>query len=275
MSIMVFDSGVGGLTVASEIRKKLPHIPMAYVSDNGYFPYGEKNVEQLKTRVLQIVKKSINTIQPTVIIIACNTASTVALPLLRQEISIPIVGVVPAIKPAALLSKNNLISVISTHITASSDYIETLINTYAQHCQVIVSSTECLVKEAENKVAGQPVNLNTIKNKLEEIHSNTQVKKPDVLVLACTHFPLLKQEISCFIPNHTHIIDSGKAIAERVHDILTTNNTDINTISNTAKPTIHLPTCHYYMTAQSNLNTLCKSTVESWLHCTVNFKYLR
>lgn len=267
---MIFDSGVGGLTVAAQIRKKVPYANITYISDNAYFPYGKKTVEQLKNRVIYILKKSVLIIQPDVIVIACNTASTIALDLLRQEIDIPIIGVVPAIKPAANLSKKEVISVVGTNITASSHYVKELITKYAAHCKVIIKSSEILVLEAEKKIAGQKVNLNNIKNEIDRILITKEAKTPDVLVLACTHFPLLSQEISNCLPDNIQIIDSGKSIANRVYEILkTTGFIELNIKLNS-----ELLSCDYYMTEKKQLTRLCKDTVEKLLNCSVNFKVM-
>ena len=263
---MVFDSGVGGLTIASQIRRKIPHAHITYISDSGYFPYGRKPVAQLQKRVLDVLKQSVDIVQPDVIVIACNTASTIILDKLRLEFSIPIVGVVPAIKPAAALTVTGVIAMIGTEITASSQYVDELITKYAGNCSVIVENSEALVLEAESKIAGRAVNLNAVKKEIEKIMLNQQAETMDVLVLACTHFPLLAQEIADYLPKNIQIIDSGIAIANRVCELLgKPNNTEQNTV---------MLESDYYLSDKVHFQNICTKAVEEVIGCRVNLKAL-
>ena len=216
--VLIFDSGVGGLSVYQEIIRKNTNINSFYLFDNACFPYGELDddflIERLTALLLSFVKKH----HIDLIIIACNSASTVALDALRSYLSIPVVGVVPAIKPAARLTKNGVVGLLATPATIRRDYTSLLINEFAADIEVLkIGSTE-LVKLAEEKLHGFEVD----KKRLQKILEPWSIlqKKPDTLVLGCTHFPLLKNEITSCFQNRIQLVDSGKAIANRVYQLL-------------------------------------------------------
>ncbi|MCW8994930.1 MAG: glutamate racemase [Psychromonas sp.] len=216
--LLIFDSGVGGLSVFQEIMDKNPHINSFYLFDNACFPYGELDdnflIQRLTTLLLSFVKQH----HVDLIVIACNSASTVALSALRRHISIPVVGVVPAIKPAARLTKNGVIGLLATPATIRRNYTSLLIKEFAADIEVLkIGSTE-LVKLAEDKLHGLAVDMTHLQKILEPWL--TLQNKPDTLVLGCTHFPLLKNEISSCFQSEVKLIDSGKAIAERVYQLL-------------------------------------------------------
>ena len=216
--VLIFDSGVGGLSVYQEIIQKNPNINSYYLFDNACFPYGELEDSFLSQRLTELIIAFI-TIQPVdLIVIACNSASTVALDSLRSHLSIPIVGVVPAIKPAAQLTKNGVIGLLATPATIHRRYTSKLIEQFASENSVLkIGSTE-LVKLAEAKLHGLKVD----QGKLSKILAPwlTLQIKPDTLVLGCTHFPLLKDEISECFNHQVSLIDSGKAIANRVVQLI-------------------------------------------------------
>jgi len=261
-SVLVFDSGVGGLTVASEIRQRLPGVCLSYVSDTGYFPYGKKPLPRLRQRIITIVKKAVNQARPDIVVVACNTASTIVLDELRQEIALPVVGVVPAIKPAAALTASGVVAIIGTRITAGSDYLDTLIHTYAGNCRVIVENSEALVLEAEKKIAGAQVDREIIRQEISRLMQYRGAESADILVLACTHFPLLAQEISSCLPPDIKMIDSGAAIANRVGQLL-------GRPPAPGQSPLH---CDFYVsTPEHNYNT---TQVETLLAAQVRFKVL-
>lgn len=216
--VLIFDSGVGGLSVFQEIIHKNPNINSFYLFDNACFPYGELEddflIKRLTGLLLSFVKK-----QPVdLIVIACNSASTVALDALRSHFFIPVVGVVPAIKPAARLTKNGVIGLLATPATIKRDYTSLLINEFAADIEVLkIGSTE-LVKLAEEKLHGFDID----KKRLQKILEPWTIlqKKPDTLILGCTHFPLLKSEIKNCFKNRIQLVDSGEAIASRVYQLL-------------------------------------------------------
>ncbi len=215
-TVLVFDSGVGGLSIANAIMTKLPYVSIKYVSDNEAFPYGTQAEHELLARTLNVLKTAQPIIQAKVIVIACNTASTIVLPALRAEFSIPIVGVVPAIKPAAALSTTKTIGLLATPGTVSRPYTDQLITDFASHCEVIKFGSGRLVTMAEEKLRGIAVNPNELHELLAPLH----LSKIDTAVLACTHFPLLTSELSESLPHIKHWVDSGDAIARRVSEFV-------------------------------------------------------
>ena len=219
-AILVFDSGVGGLSIVAEIIKKNPKLDIDYVFDRDFFPYGSKSESDLVPRVIAILTAAIAQTQPAAIVIACNTISTMALAQLRQQFQQPIIGVVPAIKPAAALSQTNAIMVLGTERTTRSHYIEKLIADHAGYCHVQLFPAKRLVVAAEEKVMGSTSYLDGVAKELSAITEVIKVNHCDVLVLACTHYPLLLAEISALLPTHIQVIDSGEAIANRVQVIL-------------------------------------------------------
>jgi len=191
---LVFDSGVGGLSVVEEIRKHLPDVSLDYVADDVFRPYGEKTVEALLERLPALISTLDIMLQPDVIIVACNTASTTALAAMREQVKTPIIGVVPAIKPAAEMSLTQKIAVLGTPGTVRRRYVDDLIERFASDCHVkLVGSLE-LVNLAERKLSGETIMLSDIQNETRRIFSNVDDQDIDIVVLACTHFPLLREE---------------------------------------------------------------------------------
>lgn len=217
--ILIFDSGVGGLTIHAAIAARLPAEHYIYACDNAAFPYGPKTEEELVERVHNVLDVLIARYQPKLIVVACNTASTVALPRLRSHYAQPIVGVVPAIKPAALLSRTKIIGLLATPGTVRRAYTDQLISDFAGHCTVLRIGSSELVHLAEQKLRGHSIDIEPLRNLLTPFFDSTPV---DTIVLGCTHFPLLKTELSAAVPQAVQWIDSGDAIAERVIGVLTT-----------------------------------------------------
>lgn len=217
-SVLVFDSGVGGLSVYKEITFMLPEQHIIYAFDNEAFPYGELADDVLIHRVCHMVCAICEEREVALVVIACNTASTIVLSPLRELLSIPVVGVVPAIKPAARLTKKKAIGLLATPATIKRDYTSQLVKNFALGSSVkMVGSTE-LVEMAEDKLRGLAVNSLLLEKILQPF-----VNEVDCLVLGCTHFPLLKEEIMCVLGESCFIIDSGKAVAERVVWLLSEN----------------------------------------------------
>ena len=217
---LIFDSGVGGLSVVAEIRKRLPTLRMTYVADDVFRPYGEKTEAQLKARLPRLLWELSEAINPDLIVMACNTASTTALAEIRAAIDIPVIGVVPAIKPAALASKTKTIAVLGTPGTVKRQYVDGLIQDFASDCHVILKGSVNLVDIAEKKLSGQPVDLNWIKTEIAPMFAGRRGADIDAVVLACTHFPLLRDELKASVTQSVQWIDSGSAIAKRVEDVL-------------------------------------------------------
>jgi glutamate racemase len=212
-TVLIFDSGVGGLSVYKEIERKLPGIHYIYAFDNIAFPYGDKSEKFIIERVLKIITAVQQQHTLAVVVIACNTASTVSLPALRARFSFPIVGVVPAIKPAVQVTRNGIIGLLATQATVNHAYTLNLIKRFASDCKIELLGSIALVKLAEAKLRGESISLSALKNIL---HPWLKMPDPpDTIVLGCTHFPLLAQEITQVLPEGIQLIDSGQAIACR------------------------------------------------------------
>ncbi|MCE9687826.1 glutamate racemase [Shewanella sp. AS16] len=214
--ILVFDSGIGGLSVLQEIRKQLPGKDCCYLFDNARLPYGALEEQELIAGCVALVCELATHLNAAVVVIACNTASTLVLPALRQRLSMPIVGVVPAIKPAAQLSQSKHIGLLATPATVKRAYTHDLIRRFAHDCRVELFGSAELVLMAERKAARErldPVELGRV---LQPVAA-TEI---DVLVLGCTHFPLLRTELQDYLGNKVTLLDSGEAIANRVSHLL-------------------------------------------------------
>jgi len=217
---LIFDSGVGGLSVAAEIRQRLPALAMDYVADDEFRPYGEKTAAQLKARLPGLLSVLCDMLQPDIVVIACNTASTTALDDIRRALFVPVVGVVPAIKPAALATRTGTIAVLGTPGTVAREYVDDLITNFAAGKHVLLQGSVNLVDMAEDKLAGRAVEPQRIKAELAPLFSGKDGADIDAVVLACTHFPLLKDELKAAVTQSVNWIDSGEAIARRVQSLL-------------------------------------------------------
>lgn len=214
--ILVFDSGVGGLSILEEIRKQLPDHDYVYLFDNARLPYGELEEQMLKKGAIELISRVVEKTNATMIVVACNTASTLILPSLRAALSIPVVGVVPAIKPASEQTKTKHIALLATPATILRAYTKELITSFAKGCQVELIASSRLVQIAESKLKGEKVDQNQIAEIVEPIVN----KNIDTLVLGCTHFPLLRKELTKILGNKVQLLDSGVAIANRVTCLL-------------------------------------------------------
>ena len=212
--VLVFDSGVGGLSVFQEIHRLLPNMDYLYLFDNEAYPYGELDQDVLITRVNKLVAALVEEHQADIVVIACNTASTIVLPSLRANLSIPVVGVVPAIKPASLLASQG-VGLIATPATVTRQYTHELIRDFAQGKPVELLGSTRLVDMAEEKLRGESISIPELESILLPLRN-----KVDVAVLGCTHFPLIKEEIHQALGGEVTLIDSGEAIARRVKALL-------------------------------------------------------
>lgn len=214
--ILIFDSGVGGLSVYKEIVAKCPQLDYLYIFDNQAYPYGELEHDVLVSRVEALVTSLVAQYAIDLVVIACNTASTIVLPSLRAKLSIPVVGVVPAIKPASSLA-NQAVGLIATPATITRPYTHDLIRNFSQRKPVELIGSTRLVDMAEEKLRGKAIDFNELHVILAPL-----INKVDVAVLGCTHFPLIKAEIQQVLTEKVMLIDSGEAIARRVETLLAT-----------------------------------------------------
>ncbi|BCQ37090.1 glutamate racemase [Erwinia rhapontici] len=212
-TVLVFDSGVGGLSVYDEIRKLLPDLHYLYAFDNVAFPYGEKSEAFIVERVVAIVEAVTRRYPLALVVIACNSASTVTLPALRERFDFPVVGVVPAIKPAARLTRNGVVGLLATRGTVKRPYTHELVARFGSECKTEMLGSAELVELAEAKLHGQPVSIEEVKRILQPWLRMQE--PPDTVVLGCTHFPLISEELQQVLPEGTRLIDSGAAIARR------------------------------------------------------------
>ena len=229
--VIVFDSGVGGLTVLEQVHALRPDAEYIYAADNAAFPYGGMPEEKLVARILDVAGMLIGRFDPHVFVVACNTASTLALNHLREAFDVPFVGTVPAIKVAAETTETGIVGVLATPATADREYTRELIASFAADCRVCLVGAEHLARLAEDKLAGRPVShdemIHEVAPAFIEDHSGGGGRRTDVVVLACTHYPLLRDEIAAAAPWPVTLIDPASAIARRVtHFIGTSGNGD-------------------------------------------------
>lgn len=215
--IGILDSGVGGLSVWQEIAKLLPQEQTLYVADSVNAPYGTKSEEEIFNLASRIIKLLL-TQQVKLIVAACNTITVTCIDRLRQAYpQVEIIGVVPAIKPAVRLSKSKKIGILTTERTVKSPYQHDLIKKFARKCEVITVGTNQLVPLIEEGEERQ------ISEVLPSILKPFMQEGVDVLVLGCTHYPLIADLIQAELGREVLLVDSGEAIARRVGDLLTKN----------------------------------------------------
>ncbi|MEM9939677.1 MAG: glutamate racemase [Pseudomonadota bacterium] len=218
--VMVFDSGMGGLTVAREIAALAPQLELYYAADSDFFPYGDKSDEALRDRLPKVAAALVKACAPDVFVIACNTASTLALEEVRAVLDIPVVGTVPAIKPAAARSATGTIGLLATPGTVRRAYTADLIRDFASHARVILHGSVDLVRLAEEQAAGGAVSLDAFRAALAPLFEAEGGEAIDTVVLACTHFPLIRGELAATVPHPVTFIDSGEAIARQTLRVL-------------------------------------------------------
>lgn len=218
-AIVVFDSGLGGLTVYREIAAARPDADFLYVADDAAFPYGALSATALADRVVALMGGVIAAHRPDLVVVACNTASTLVLPALRRKFALPFVGTVPAIKPACARSLTRRVSVLGTEATIARDYTHTLIRDYAGDCLVTLVGSRHLAAYAEAELAGAPADDAQISAEIAPCFCDDGART-DTLVLACTHYPLLRHRLASLAPWSVSFIDPAPAIARRVVDLL-------------------------------------------------------
>ena len=212
---LVFDSGVGGLTIADELKRAAPHWIVDYAADSGFFPYGVKTDEELRARLPGLCAALVDAAKPDVLVIACNTASTLSLADIRARVGVPVVGTVPAIKPAAEMTHSGVIGLLATPGTVHRAYLDDLERQFAAGKTVIRRGSAGLVDLAERKVRGQAIDPEQVAQLVRAIFESPLGERIDVLVLACTHFPLIRDEIAAACPLHVKLIDTGAAVARQ------------------------------------------------------------
>ncbi len=218
--ILVFDAGVGSLSIGAEIHTRLPYTELLYAMDRGGFPYGQWQEQALVEHICLRISQLLREHPVDMLVVACNSASTTVLPALRQQLSIPVVGVVPAIKPAAQLSRSKVIGLLATPGTVSRPYTAELIRDFAADCCVISAGAAVLAPAVERyfwRGIDEPASWQSAIALLQQHPRSAEM---DTVVLACTHFPLVQKQLSQFLPE-VNWVDSGQAIARRVEYLLT------------------------------------------------------
>lgn len=214
--LLFFDSGVGGLSVLGELRKVLPQAPVIYAADNGGLPYGPKSEAEVAARVCGLLGRMSERFRPRLICIACNTASTIALGMVRDVLNVPIVGTVPAIKPAAEITRSNVIGLLGTAATIRQGYVDRLEAEFASDKRLLRFAAGELVGAAEAKLRGLPVDPAVYARAAAGLRDQPGGAKIDTVVLACTHFPLLRDELAIAFGPGVQFTDGAAGIARRI-----------------------------------------------------------
>lgn len=213
--ILILDSGVGGLSVVGPIRALLPRAAILYVADNAGYPYGLKTEQEIEARVPALLGRLAERFDPELVVIACNTASTIALDAVRAALDLPIVGTIPAIKPAAARSTSRAIGVLGTPATVVQPYVDRLAEEFAADCTVVRYGSAELVELAERKLRGEETQADDYARILHELLGQPGGDRVDTVVLACTHFPLVQEELAACAPQPLAFVDGKEGIARR------------------------------------------------------------
>lgn len=214
--ILFFDSGVGGLSIAEPARAALPTAPFVYAADSAGFPYGVRTEAEIAARVPALLGRLVERYRPSLVVIACNTASTIALPAVRAALDLPVVGTVPAIKPAALASRTRVIGVLGTEATVRQAYVDDLSARFAADCLVLRHGSAELVELAEAKLRGEAADRAAYARVLAGLWEQPGGGRVDTVVLACTHFPLVEPELAAACARKVAWVDGGPGIARRI-----------------------------------------------------------
>jgi glutamate racemase len=218
---LVFDSGLGGLSVLAEIRRLRPDVEIVYAADDAAFPYGRLSEEALVARVETVMARLIADLEPDIVVIACSTASTLALAPLRAAYpGLSFVGTVPAIKPAAAASRSGLISVLATRGTVARDYTHALVREHAANCEVTLVGSPLLAVIAERVMRDEAVDEAEIAREIAPCFVERDGRRTDQIVLACTHFPLIVDRINRLSPWPVSFVDPAPAIARRLDTLI-------------------------------------------------------
>ncbi len=218
--VLVFDSGVGGLSVLRELRRSAPERRFIYIADDAAFPYGDWPELALKERIVDMLAFAARLYRPAAIVIACNTASTLVLERLRDVLTIPVIGTVPAIKPAAQTTRSGLISVLATPGTVRRDYTFELIRQFAPEVAVTLVGAKFLARLAQAKLTGGGVDEEILRAEIAPCFCRKDGRRTDVVVLACTHYPFLLPELRRLAHWEVEWIDPSRAIARRLLAVL-------------------------------------------------------
>lgn len=218
--VLFFDSGVGGLSILDPARKLLPNMPVVYAADRAGFPYGTKSEAEIAARVPALLGRLVERYRPRIAVIACNTASTIALSVVRAALDIPVVGTVPAIKPAALSSETRVIGVLGTDATVRQPYVDRLTAEHGADCKVLRHGSAALVAYVEARLRGGSADPAIVRDALAGLVDQPYGDRMDRVVLACTHFPLVQHELEAAArelgAHSLRFLDGSEGIARRI-----------------------------------------------------------
>lgn len=214
--ILLFDSGVGGLTVLAALRAALPQAPVIYAADNAGLPYGDKTEAQIAARVAGLLGRMTERLRPRLVCIACNTASTIALGMVREVLEVPVVGTVPAIKPAAALTRTGVMGLLGTQATIRQAYVDRLEREFAGGKLLLRHGAPELVAAAERKLRGLAIDPAIFARAADGLRRQPGGETIDTVVLACTHFPLIADELRAAFGPGVALIDGAAGIARRI-----------------------------------------------------------
>jgi len=214
--LLFFDTGVGGLSVLGETMKLLPNAPIIYAADYAGLPYGMKSEAELAARVPALLGRLVERYRPQLVTIACNTASTIALDHVRSALDIPVVGTVPAIKPASELTSSGVIGLLGTKATIRQPYVDRLAADFAADKKLLRHAAPELVYAAEAKLRGDQPDIRAIAAAMSGLMDQPGGEELDTVILACTHFPLLREELAIAARKPVHFIDGAQGIARRI-----------------------------------------------------------
>lgn len=217
--VLVIDSGVGGLSVVQAIRAALPALRLVYLADNAWFPYGTRPVAALVEHVVTLVEQALRRAPCDALVVACNTASTVALDALRARLTLPVVGVVPPIKTAGTVSRSRVVGLLATEATVTRPYVRRLEADFAPDCRIVALGSSRLAEMAEAKLRGVPVDRDELRALLAPFFG-ADAPPIDTVVLGCTHYPLLLDELVAVSPPEVRWLDASPAIARRLVQVL-------------------------------------------------------
>jgi glutamate racemase len=221
--LLFIDSGLGGLTVIRAVRNAIPEAAVRFVADDAGFPYGTKDDAILIERLVALVQSAARGFRPDVAVLACNTASTVALTVMREKFAFPIVGTVPAIKPAAALTRTGLVSVLATPGTVAREYTRSLVAKFGGGARFTLVGSPRLAALAEMHGSGDLIDDAMIRAEIEPCFLEAGGVRTDVVVLGCTHYPLLIDKLEALAPWPVVWVDPAPAIARRIANVLAEN----------------------------------------------------
>ena len=264
--IGIFDSGIGGLSIAQCISNKLPNEQLVYIADAKFSPYGKLSEAQIKARVHYLAEQLL-AMKAKAIVIACNTATVSAIDDLRREINIPIIGIEPAIKPAAKLSKTRSIGLLVTQTTAKNGRFLQLVERHKTDAQVHIQPCPDLANVIEQGFA------NTEKSQvlLEKYLAPLMAKNIDALVLGCTHYPFVSEQIKRIIGTHVQLIETAEPVTNELirqltnHSLLTSNQ----------EPNLDSLKNHLKVYSSQPTTSLTKSLMQLWPEISISVELLK